>query len=217
MKPTVPYTYHIYHPPTGKHYYGSRYAAGCHPSDLGVSYFSSSKMVKELISLYHISEFVFEVRKTFLSAAEAISWEQRVLRRMKVLQRDDWLNMNINGSAFTQTPEGRDRISRSKLKYWANTENRSIQSLMVRESWSNDINRKKNLSERNKLMWNNPEYRARMIEMNKTRERKPSELRNKRVEADGLIFNSLNECSLHFNKSRVWVYKKIKSGIFKLL
>ena len=39
----IPYTYRITHLPSGKHYYGARYAKDCHPSDLWVIYFTSSK------------------------------------------------------------------------------------------------------------------------------------------------------------------------------
>ena len=89
---TTPYTYYLYHRPTGKKYYGSRYAEGCHPSDLWNKYFSSCKKVHMLIEEYGIDSFDVEVRKTFEDKNSARLWEQRVLWRLKVKRRLDWLN-----------------------------------------------------------------------------------------------------------------------------
>ena len=44
----TPYVYRITDTITGKIYIGSRYAKGCHPSDLGETYFTSSKTVKPI-------------------------------------------------------------------------------------------------------------------------------------------------------------------------
>lgn len=44
----TPYVYRITDTLTGKMYIGSRYAKGCHPSDLGVTYFTSSNTVKPI-------------------------------------------------------------------------------------------------------------------------------------------------------------------------
>ena len=45
---STPYVYRITDTLTGKMYIGSRYAKGCHPSDLGVTYFTSSNTVKPI-------------------------------------------------------------------------------------------------------------------------------------------------------------------------
>ena len=36
---TIPFTYYLYHKPTGKKYYGVRFKKGCHPDDLWNKYF----------------------------------------------------------------------------------------------------------------------------------------------------------------------------------
>jgi len=60
---TIPFSYHLYHHPTKKHYYGIKFAKGCNPADLWVTYFSTSKLVKQLIAEYGADSFTATVRK----------------------------------------------------------------------------------------------------------------------------------------------------------
>ena len=69
---TTPYTYHLYHIPTGLHYYGVRWAKNCAPSDLWSTYFSSSKAVKKLIKEYGKDSFIAKVRKVFTTKEQAV-------------------------------------------------------------------------------------------------------------------------------------------------
>lgn len=97
-----PYTYHVYHIPTSAHYYGVRCGNKCSPQeDLWNKYFTSSKKIKSLIGEYGKSTFKVEVRKVFPDFDSAYSWERRVLSKLKVLSRSDWLNENIGGELFT--------------------------------------------------------------------------------------------------------------------
>jgi len=57
----IPYVYFIYHKPTKLKYIGVRYAKGCHPSDLWTSYFTSSKLVKKLITVFGIYSFKIRI------------------------------------------------------------------------------------------------------------------------------------------------------------
>jgi hypothetical protein len=86
-----PYTYRIGWTKLNVYYYGVRYAKDCHPDDLWVSYFTSSKYVDEFRQL-HGEPDVVQVRKVFRSVDAAREWEHKVLRRMKVIHRDDFLN-----------------------------------------------------------------------------------------------------------------------------
>jgi hypothetical protein len=95
---TVPYTYYLYHKPTGKKYYGVRWAMNCSPDDLWKTYFTSSKYVHELIEQYGVDSFDHEIRKIFDTSDSAILWEKRVLTRLHVLNNDTWINKNISGS-----------------------------------------------------------------------------------------------------------------------
>lgn len=91
------YTYYLYHKPTNKKYYGVRWAKNCSPNELWVKYFSSSKKIWKLIEIYGKESFYFEIRKTFDNIDKAILWEEKVLKRLKVLTNPDWLNQNISG------------------------------------------------------------------------------------------------------------------------
>lgn len=107
---TLPYTYVIHHIPTGLNYYGVRYAKNCHPTDLWNKYFTSSKIVKSLIKEYGINSFTYKIRKTFNSAEKAILWEEKVLRKLDVMDNDKWINLSIAG-AVKMTAEVRKKIS----------------------------------------------------------------------------------------------------------
>jgi len=92
----IPFTYLIKHVPTNRYYYGVKYKKGCHPYDLWTKYFTSSKKVKGLIRRYGKKSFIFEIRKTFKTAQQAVNWEYKVLKRMKVIHRNDFLNQSDN-------------------------------------------------------------------------------------------------------------------------
>ena len=92
----IPFTYLVKHIPTNRYYYGVRFKKGCHPNDLWTKYFTSSKKVKGLIKKYGKKSFQFEIRKTFKTAQQAMAWEFKVLRRMKVVERKDFLNQSDN-------------------------------------------------------------------------------------------------------------------------
>jgi len=98
MLKNIPFTYLLKHIPTNKYYYGVRFKKNCHPNDLWTKYFTSSKKVKGLIKKYGKKSFIFEIRKTFKTTQEAINWENKVLIRMKVIYRDDFLNLTNNKS-----------------------------------------------------------------------------------------------------------------------
>lgn len=90
----VPYTYLLKHIPTNKFYYGVRYAKGCSPNDFWNIYYTSSKYVHSLIKEYGKTSFDFEIRKIFISETTARNWEKKVLRRMRAVSRNDFLNKN---------------------------------------------------------------------------------------------------------------------------
>lgn len=93
-KKFIPYTYLLYWE-DGIKYYGVRYAQKCHPSDLLVSYFSSSKYVKEKIK--HDGLPRAKIHKIFPGNKQAaILYETRVLRILKCAERHDYLNKTYN-------------------------------------------------------------------------------------------------------------------------
>ena len=111
-----PYTYLVKHKSTGKKYYGSR----CQnftkfnrtpAQDFWNHYTTSSENINNIIETEGKEAFEYEIRRTFETVEEMASWENRVLTRSRVLERQDiWLNGNIAGYKVT-TEAGRKRIS----------------------------------------------------------------------------------------------------------
>ena len=86
-----PYTYLIGWSQHNKWYYGVRYAKNCHPSDLWVTYFTSSKIVKKQVKEYGAPDII-QIRKTFSEAKQAVYYEQKVLRLLNVEKNKKFLN-----------------------------------------------------------------------------------------------------------------------------
>ena len=102
----TPYTYRIRWSKTGMNYYGVRYAKNCHPSDLFVTYFTSSGYVAEYIK-EHGAPDIIQVRRIFSGAdrvTRAILHENRVLQKTGAVNRKDYLNLNDTLS-FPNSPE----------------------------------------------------------------------------------------------------------------
>ena len=117
MIKTIPFTYLIKHIPTDKYYYGVMYRKGCNPNDLWTKYFTSSKKVKSLIKRYGKESFIFEIRKTFKKAEQALNWEHKILKKLKVIYRDDFLNLSDNKSI---NPDFLSKINKGKNNPWYN-------------------------------------------------------------------------------------------------
>lgn len=93
---TKPYTYLLKCLVDNTFYYGVRYKNGCQPEDFWVKYETSSKEVKDKIRKYGKENFVFVIRRTFDDANKARMWENKVLRRMGVVLREDFMNKTDN-------------------------------------------------------------------------------------------------------------------------
>ena len=90
------YTYQIGWTQHNKFYYGGRWAKDCSPDDLWNSYFTSSEHVKAFRA-EHGEPDVIQIRKVFNDADECKLHENKVLKKLNVLNNDKWLNKNING------------------------------------------------------------------------------------------------------------------------
>lgn len=93
----MPYTYLIGWSKFQKYYYGVRFAKNSTPKELWKTYFTSSKHVKKFREL-HGEPDIIQVRKVFANVDEARLWETKVLKRMKVVQDNKWLNKTDNVS-----------------------------------------------------------------------------------------------------------------------
>jgi len=91
MKEWIPYVYIVKNKTTGLKYLGVRYAKGCHPDDLWVTYFTSSSLIKKLIDSYGKNDFYVKVIHKYPSCPD-----QAIIREAKyfpyIKQRDDYLN-----------------------------------------------------------------------------------------------------------------------------
>lgn len=111
----IPYTYKIEFKPTGQYYYGVRYAKNCHPDDLWITYFTSSKIIHNLIDKHGLDEFNVEIRKIFPNNPEkAKLWEHKVLIKLNIPHNPQYLNCS-NGVKF-YLPEGYKHSIETKKK-----------------------------------------------------------------------------------------------------
>lgn len=109
-----PYTYLIGWTKYNIWYYGARWAKGCHPNDLWVTYFTSSKEVKKYRKLYGEPDIV-EIRRISDCGKKIRLWEEKVQRRLNVVKNSKWLNKQYGGVKFCSDgdPETGRRISNS--------------------------------------------------------------------------------------------------------
>jgi len=139
----TPYTYLIGWSKHQKFYYGVRYGKNCHPSDLWISYFTSSKHVKKF-RLENGEPDVIVIRKTFDTSEKARNWEDKVLKKMKVIFDDKWLNRSYGKDAFYNkklSDEHKNKISISKTgkKHSEETKRKiSLNSAVKREPLSEE-------------------------------------------------------------------------------
>lgn len=89
------YTYLLGWTKLNKYYYGVRYAKNAKPEDLWVTYFTSSKYVKEFRMKYGEPNII-QIRKVFSEKKKAMLWEQKVLKKMNAVFDEKWLNKTDN-------------------------------------------------------------------------------------------------------------------------
>lgn len=115
MDKFIPYTYLIGWKEHDIWYYGSKYGKNANPTLLfnfksTKPYLTSSKYVNEF--RYKFGEpDVVEVRKIFTSREECIEWEHKVLRRIKAVKSNKWLNKTDNKAISSEKAKisSRDR------------------------------------------------------------------------------------------------------------
>jgi len=133
----TPFTYCITFTITGQKYYGVRYAKNCHPSQLWTTYFTSSSIIKNLINLHGTDVFLYEIRKTFLSATDACNYEHKFLTKINAAKNPKWLNLSNSGGKFHCTPESSAKCG---LKHRGKT-----MSVETREKISNSSKGRQNV------------------------------------------------------------------------
>lgn len=96
------YTYLLGWPKLNKYYYGVRFAKTCNPSELWVTYFTSSRHVANFRKL-HGNPDIIQIRKIFNSTEKARLWESTVLQKLKVVTNEKWLNETDNLSISAES------------------------------------------------------------------------------------------------------------------
>lgn len=94
---TTPYTYLIGWSSHNKWYYGRRTRKGCHPEELWVKYFTSSKHVKSFAK-QHGKPDIIQIRRVFNNSKKCADWETKVLRRVLKKSSHLYLNLSVSGS-----------------------------------------------------------------------------------------------------------------------
>jgi len=170
----IPYTYLIGWSEHNKFYYGVRYAKNCNPTDLWSKYFTSSKYVKKFRETYGEPDII-QIRKTFIKASEAIEWEDKVIVRLKLWLREDFLNKNRSKgfiispeiiSRINKCPKRAKKISNSKTGKKLSIEHVEKSAIGLRKYWSNLTFEERKKSEKTKILMsisatkNNPGFSA---------------------------------------------------------
>jgi hypothetical protein len=109
-----PYTYLIEFIPTGNKYYGVKFSKDSDPNLFWKNYFTSSKVIKDLIEKHGVEAFSTKVDKVFDTPEEAIKYELQYLQSIE--DKSLWLNQNFGSGydinrALYKTEEHRRKIS----------------------------------------------------------------------------------------------------------
>lgn len=100
---TIPYTYLVRFKETGQVYYGARFCKGANPDKFFIDYFTSSKLIHEIIKSHGINSLEYEIRKTFNSIDDCIKWENKVLRRIKAQSNPMFINKDSHLKIHSNT------------------------------------------------------------------------------------------------------------------
>lgn len=168
----IAYTYVITNLLTGLRYYGARYAMGCSPDDLWVTYFTSSKVIHSLIKSDGIENWNIEIRRIFNSVEACISWEHKVLRRLKIPHNPLWYNQSVSGEKFFLRGDAKKRhaeiVSLAARKQWEDPKYREKMQELHRNRWSIAENREIH-SQKIKDKWTDAAWREKIIQDRKNR------------------------------------------------
>ena len=129
------YTYKVYIIPTSQYYIGAQYKKKANPEDLGRTYFTSSSLVQSLIFEYGKGNIHFEIDQLFEFREDCSRREYYLIKN----SRDDVLCLNRqNGTDFKK----------------------SIKQAFQRGSY---VERDRKQSERMKSLWQNDNFREKMM------------------------------------------------------
>lgn len=170
MMDTVPFFYVVRHVDSGVRYAGIRVAKGCHPKQLGVTYFTSSNIVGKKWRGGEI--FEIDRIRLFSTGVEAAHWEGRFLSRINAADSPMWFNRCHGGTSammsYLQSEAGKKEVEMLRKEYWSNPENRKKQSNRRKEFYQLHPDAKEQHIERMRVFYSNNANRENAAE--KTRQ-----------------------------------------------
>jgi len=193
------YTYLIGWSAQNKFYYGVRYANGCDTSELWKTYFTSSKYVAEFRNKYNEPDII-QIRRVFSDKEKAKMWEHKVLRRMDVVKRFDFLNRSINLAAFPPNGVGAQNSFYGR-KHTSETKKKISQTKRSDKIKCEKCGKETNVGNHNR--WHGE--RCGIHQTSGTK---------KMLKADGQIFTSLGAAAECFGVSNATITYRIKSPNF---
>ena len=213
-----------------------RFARNCSTNDLWKTYFTSSRHVKEFREQYGEPD-VIQVRQTFNDSLQAREWEHKVLRRLKVLASEKWLNKSTGKSippligsdhpffGKTHSDDVRKKMSRAKKGIVFSVEHREKLSRGNKGKIVSDATKAKmSLAKKGKIVSDATKAKIALALKGKIvsdeTKKKMSKLRkgittvfdieeNKNVKIDVKLYQQNRERYLHTNSK---AYKEIKEG-----
>ena len=149
----LPYVYLIRHISSGKFYAGSRTSKTCHPSDFWVSYFTSSKYIKQIIS--NEGKDSFEILEIIPRPNDALEYETKLLTSVNAEKSDKWINrtnghikFSSYGRTWTLSDEAKAKISKANLGKIVSDETRLKMSISTK-NMSNETKLKLSIAGKN--------------------------------------------------------------------
>jgi hypothetical protein len=207
------YTYLIKCTINNKFYYGVRWGNKVLPSeDLWIKYFTSSKVIKNLINQYGKDAFLFEVRKVFITKQEAITWEETVLRRLKVLKSPDtWLNKCISKAIRYDIHPRKGVIVSEDTKEKISKSNKGKPKFTEEDKLKMSINRSGSKHWNYGKKWSEESKNKNKLSNQKTRKENP-ELFTKPPSFEGKIHSQEAKEKMILARKLYWERKKASSN-----
>jgi len=115
-----PFVYVIKHISSGKRYCGVKFSKGCSPSDMLTTYFTSSKIIKQMIS--DGEEFIIDIIIVCDSKDDAIELEEFILTEANAHLSDEWFNQAI-GKAINPDTVKVTCLAKYGVDNWMKSEN----------------------------------------------------------------------------------------------
>jgi hypothetical protein len=110
----TPYTYFIRWTELDLNYYGRRTAKDCRPEEFFVKYFTSSKLVWDVIAEHGMPD-VIKIHKIFVDVDSCKIQEERFLKRVNAARSLRWLNQTNGDKKFDTTGKPLSKSHKQKI------------------------------------------------------------------------------------------------------